>query len=82
MNIRLHSVSGDATAEMKGTDVRKIEAHTTSGDADICLAPGTDSIHAMMSTVSGSASCSVADSGAGALLQITASSVSGDVTIR
>lgn len=82
VNIRLHSVSGDATAEMKGTDVRKIDVRTTSGDADICLAPGTDSIHAMMSTVSGSVSCRVADSGAGALLQITASSVSGDVTIR
>lgn len=81
-HVRLSSVSGDADAEMKNIDVHAIEARTTSGDVDISLAPGTESIHANVSTVSGSSSNRFADGGAGAQLQITASSVSGDVTIR
>ena len=80
--VRLHSVSGDVTAEVRNTDVRFIETRSTSGDAEIRLAPGTDSIHAETSTVSGSVHCSSADCGSGAHLQIRASSVSGDVTIR
>ena len=80
--IRLSSVSGDVTAEMENTSVSLIEARTTSGDAEIELAPGTDSVHAAMSTVSGSSSCRLPDAGTGARLKITAASVSGDVTIR
>ena len=80
--IRLNSVSGDAEAELRNTTVRSILARSTSGDVNIFLAPGTDSVHAVMSSVSGSTSCTVADSGAGARLQIQAGSVSGDVKIR
>ena len=80
--IRLHSVSGDVTAKPRNADIRSIEARSTSGDAEIELAPGTDSVHASLSTVSGSASCRVPDSGSGARLQINASSVSGDVIVR
>ncbi len=80
--IRLNSVSGDAEAELRNTTVRSILARSTSGDVNIFLAPGTDSVHAVMSSVSGSTSCAVADSGAGARLQIQAGSVSGDVKIR
>ena len=80
--IRLSSVSGDAEAQVRNTDIRRIEARTTSGDVEIELAAGTDSIHANTSTVSGSVTNRCADSGSGARLQITANSVSGDVTIR
>ena len=80
--VRMHTVSGDATAEMKDTSVRTIELKTTSGDAEADLAAGTESVHATLSTVSGSARCNFPDSGPQARLQITASSVSGDVTVR
>jgi len=80
--IRLNSVSGDVNAELHSTSVSRIEARTTSGDTEIELAPGTDSVHASVSTVTGSASCRIPDAGTGAKLIITASSVSGDVTIR
>ena len=80
-SIRLHSVSGDVTAKPRNTDIRLIEVRSTSGDAEIRLAPGTDSVHSETSTVSGSVRNSTADSGAGARLQIKAASVSGDVTI-
>ncbi len=80
--LHLVSVSGDATAEMNNRDIRMIEARTTSGDVNLSLLPETDSVHAVVSTVSGSASCRFADSGEDALLHITAKSVSGDVIIR
>lgn len=80
--IRMNSVSGDVTIDLKNTTIRSIQAHTTSGDVDINLARGTGSVHAVMSTVSGSARCEIPDGGAGAGLQIQANSVSGDVTIR
>ena len=78
----LNSVSGDVTAELRSTNTSSIQAHTTSGDVEIELAPGTESVHSSMSTVSGSTSCRFADSGSGAKLQISAKSVSGDVTIK
>lgn len=80
--ITLNSVSGDVEAELRSTDTTSLQAHTTSGDVEIELAPGTESVHASMSTVSGSTSCRIADSGSGAKLQISAKSVSGDVTIK
>ena len=80
--IQINSVSGDVTAELHSNETFSIQAHTTSGDVEIELAPGTESVHASTSTVSGSASCRIPDSGSGAKLRITASSVSGDVTIR
>lgn len=80
--IRMNSVSGDVTVELHGNKARSIQARSTSGDVDINLASGTDSIHSNLSTVSGSARCSVQDGGPGAKLQIQAGSVSGDVTIK
>ena len=80
--IRMNSVSGDVTIDLDNTTVRSIQAHTTSGDVDIDLARGTDSVHTVLSTVSGTARCEVQDIGTGAQLQIQANSVSGDVTIR
>lgn len=80
--IRTNSVSGDITIDLKNTTVRSIQAYTTSGDVDINLARGTDSVHAVMSTVSGTTQCEFPDSGTGAGLQIQAKSVSGDVTIQ
>ena len=80
--VLINSVSGDVTADMRNTNVSDIQARTTSGDVEVELAPGTDSVHPIMSTVSGSTSCRFADSGSGAKLQIVAKSVSGDVKIK
>ncbi len=80
--LRMNSVSGDITGEIRSAEIRSIEARSTSGDVEIDLAPGTDSVHASVSTVSGSASNRIPDGGAGALLKIQAASVSGDVRIR
>ncbi len=80
--VRVNSVSGDVEVNLGNTTVSSIQARSTSGDVDISLAAGTDSVHASMSTVSGSARCGFQDGGAGARLQIQASSVSGDVTIK
>ena len=80
--VRMSSVSGDVTVGLRNATARSIQAVSTSGDVEIEPAAGTESIHAMMSTVSGSASCRRPDGGSGAGLQITAKSVSGDVTIR
>ena len=80
--VRIHSVSGNVTAMPRNADIRAIEARSTSGDAEIELAPGTDSVHTSVSTVSGTASCRVPDAGSSARLQISAASVSGDVTVR
>ena len=80
--IRVNSVSGDVEVNLGNTTVHSIQARSTSGDVDISLAAGTDSVHAAMSTVSGTASCDFPDGGHSARLQIQASSVSGDVTIE
>ena len=80
--IHANTVSGDVTADLLNTTVARIEGRSTSGDVEIELAPGTDSVHTAMSTVSGSVSCRIPDSGAGARLQIQATSVSGDIRIR
>ena len=80
-SLRLNSVSGDVNADLRNTDVRLIEAAATSGDVEIKLAPGTDSVSASMRTVSGSASCKYPDAGQAAALKISAASVSGDVRI-
>ncbi len=77
-----HSVSGDVTVKLENIDAESIETKTTSGDAEIELPRATPSVHARMSTVSGDTRCAFPDAGAGAALQITASSVSGDVRIR
>ena len=80
--IQINSVSGDVTAEIRNNTVSDIQARTTSGDVEVELPQGTDSVHPVMSTVSGSASCRYADSGSAAKLQIGAKSVSGDVQIK
>lgn len=80
--VRMNSVSGDVTVDLRSSGVCSIQAASTSGDVEIELPAGTDSVHTAMSTVSGSASCALADSGSGARLQIQARSVSGDVTVR
>lgn len=80
--IQINSVSGDVTAEIRNNTVSDIQARTTSGDVEVELPQGTDSVHPVMSTVSGSASCRYADSGSAAKLQIVAKSVSGDVKIK
>ncbi len=81
-NVRMASVSGDVTGELRNTDVRSVDGSSTSGDVEIDLANGTDSVHTAMSTVSGSTSCRIPDAGPAARLQIRAKSVSGDVTVR
>ena len=80
--IRMNSVSGDVTVDLRNTTVRSIQARSTSGDVDIDLAAGTESVHTSASSVSGSVRCSYPDAGTGAGVQITANSVSGDVTIK
>ena len=80
--VRVNSVSGDVEVNLGNATVSSIQARSTSGDVDISLAAGTDSVHASMSTVSGTARCGFRDGGAGARIQIQASSVSGDVTIK
>ena len=80
--VRVNSVSGDVEVNLGHATVSSIQARSTSGDVDISLAAGTDSVHASMSTVSGTARCGFRDGGAGARIQIQASSVSGDVTIK
>jgi hypothetical protein len=80
--VRLNSVSGKVSAELHNTDAERIEAKSTSGNVEIELAPGTDSVHVSMSTVSGNTSNRFADAGHSARLQIQANSVSGNVKIR
>ncbi len=80
--IRMNSVSGDVTVDLRNTTVRSIQARSTSGDVDIDLAVGTESVHTSASSVSGAVRCSYPDAGTGAGVQITANSVSGDVTIK
>ena len=82
LQVRIVSVSGDVSADLRNTSVRSILARSTSGDVDISLADGTDSVHVSMGTVSGTVHCSIPDAGPDADLQIQANSVSGDVTIR
>ena len=82
VQIRINSVSGDITVDLHNTSARSIQARSTSGDVDIDLPSGLESVHASMSTVSGSTRCSIPDGGPGAGLQIQANSVSGDVTIK
>lgn len=79
--VRVHSVSGDVNIRIHSASVRNIEGRSTSGDVEIRLPEGTNSVHARTSTVSGEIKCSVPDAGANAILTIDAGSVSGDVTI-
>ncbi len=82
IQVRISSVSGDVSAELRNPSVRSIQASSTSGDVDIDLPDGMESVHTSMKSVSGSTRCSIPDSGSGAELQIQASSVSGDVTVQ
>jgi len=82
IQVRISSVSGDVSVELRNPSARFIQASSTSGDVDIDLPSGLESVHASLKSVSGSASCDIPDSGSGAELQIQASSVSGDVTVQ
>ena len=75
------SVSGDAEITIENTTLKRIDAHSTSGDVEIDLPAGLTGVHAECSTVSGTVLSRVSDAGAGAPVQIRAKSISGDVRV-
>ena len=75
------SVSGDVEITIENATLRRIDAHSTSGDVEIGLPAGLTGVHAECSTVSGSVLSRVSDAGAGAPVQIRAKSISGDVRV-
>lgn len=79
--VNAHTVSGRNTVVLENTDAYRIEAASTSGSVEIELPQGTPSVHAEMKSVSGSTKCTFPDAGAGAMLKIQASTVSGCVRI-
>lgn len=76
------SISGDVDVTVENTSLKHAEAKSTSGDVNIYLPAGLNSVHAECSTVSGSCLSRVSDAGSGAQVQIRAKSVSGDVTVQ
>ena len=75
------SVSGDADITIENTTLKRIDAHSTSGDVEIDLPAGLTGVHAECSTVSGTVLSRVSDAGAGAPVRIRAKSISGDVRV-
>ena len=76
-----HTISGDQYLSVRNTDIRNIEAASTSGEVEIHLPDGIPGIHPAMRSVSGSLRCRYPDSGSGASLQIRTSTVSGNIEI-
>ena len=76
-----HTISGDQYLSVRNTDIRNIEAASTSGEIEIHLPDGIPGIHPAMRSVSGSLRCRYPDSGSGASLQIRTSTVSGNIEI-
>lgn len=76
------TVSGDLTIDAGKAGIDAIDAKTTSGDLEIVLPDEESSVHAAVKTVSGDVSNRFADAGPGAVVNIHAQTVSGDVTIR
>ncbi len=81
-DLTISSISGDAGAEIENNSLKHVEAKSTSGDVNIDLPDGLNSVHAEISSVSGDCLSRVSDAGSGATVQIRAKSVSGDVTVQ
>ena len=75
------SISGEVEITVENKTLKRIEAHTTSGDVEITLPSGLQGIHAECSTVSGDVLSRVSEAGIDAPVQIRAKSVSGDVHV-
>ena len=82
LKLSISSISGDADATVENKTLSRIDAKSTSGSVEINLPDGLTSVHAECSTVSGDCLSRVSDAGAGALVQIRAKSISGDVTVQ
>ena len=82
LELTASSISGDAEVTAENTTLKNITAKSTSGDVDITLPAGLNSVHAECSTVSGDCLSRVSDAGMNAAVQIRAKSVSGDVTVQ
>jgi hypothetical protein len=82
VSLEAASVSGDVEVEIENTSARRINGKSTSGDVTIRLPRRMSSVHAQCSTVSGSCMSRISDAGPDAELQITAKSISGDVTVE
>jgi len=82
LKLDISSISGDAEVTAENKTLERITAKSTSGDVEINLPEGLPGVHAVCSTVSGSCLSRVSDAGTDAAVQITAKSVSGDVTVQ
>ena len=82
LELNASSISGDVTLTAENTSLKRITAKSTSGDVEIDLPDGLNSVHAECSTVSGDCCSRVSDAGYNAAVQIRAKSVSGDVTVE
>ncbi len=82
LELKASSISGDVTVTVENTTVKSINAKSTSGDVEIDLPDGLNSVHAECATVSGDCLSRVSDAGYNAAVQIRAKSVSGDVTVE
>ncbi len=79
--ISTHTISGKVMIHLENIDVRRIDSASTSGNVDIELPSNISGVHANMRSVSGRISCAFPDAGSDADLQISASTVSGNVRI-
>lgn len=75
------SVSGKIMIRVRNIDVTRIDAASTSGNVEIQLPENIAGVHATIKSVSGRTSCSFPDAGNGTGVQISASTVSGNVRI-
>ena len=82
LEAKASAVSGDISVTVENTTVKQITGKSTSGDVEIYLPHGLQSVHAECSTVSGDCLSRVSDAGIGAAVQIRAKSVSGDVSVE
>ena len=79
--VSAHSVSGDIMLRIRNIDVKKIDTASTSGNVEIQLPENIAGVHASMRSVSGRTNCAFPNAQNGEGVQITASTVSGDVRI-
>ena len=82
LELTASSISGDVTVTAENTTLKRITAKSTSGDVEIDLPDRLSSVHAECSTISGDCLSRVSDAGAGAAVQISAKSISGNVTVQ
>ena len=81
LNAWAKSVSGDVDVGLEQAQTGEICLETTSGDVELRLPADCPAVKLKTSTTIGETDCGVENAGEGAPLSVSASTISGDISI-